>query len=387
MVNFQMDELLRNQIFAIHALAAAGSVTLGNALTYPLDTAKVIIQVGSSSGKPLTTTKALDRVKYLSGYSGLYNGFGWLALGRSLGVGARFGTYEIMAAYFKDGRQYNYLSLSEAFRAGMVAGVAESVITTPFELVKLRAQVASASPPSNYSSMRKKRVVTPLIEKLLRGYTPDRKALNYSVDLLSTLRNKHTNMTGALQAYPWMMTGSGSPPSVTNVRRLPDIISLEGWSSLLRGLRPGLVRDSIYGGVFFTAWEFLHQAMVDWKAIGMNPVPSMDEDIPLSPLAVTFAAGLSGSVAAAASHCFDTAKSRSLCTVVPKFVSLERKFLKWKRPGSRFERWTGIHPADRKVLFNGIGLRMARCGISSFVLVGSYFLIVDQLVSTGNRLT
>lgn len=70
-----------------------------------------------------------------------------------------------------------------------------------------------------------------------------------------------------------------------------------------------------------------------------------------------------------------------------QFVSLERKLLKWKRPGSRFERFTGIHPADRNVLFNGIWLRMARCGVASFFMVGYYFLAVDQLVSRGNRLT
>lgn len=39
---------------------------------------------------------------------------------------------------------------------------------------------------------------------------------------------------------------------------------------------------------------------------------------PLSPLAVSLAAGFSGSVAAAASHCFDTARSRSQCIVLPK---------------------------------------------------------------------
>lgn len=44
-----------------------------------------------------------------------------------------------------------------------------------------------------------------------------------------------------------------------------------------------------------------------------------DEEIgPLSPLAVSLAAGFSGSVAAAASHGFDTAKSRSQCVVLPK---------------------------------------------------------------------
>lgn len=32
---------------------------------------------------------------------GLYNGFGWLALGRVLGVGTRFGIYEILTAFYK----------------------------------------------------------------------------------------------------------------------------------------------------------------------------------------------------------------------------------------------------------------------------------------------
>lgn len=40
-----MDEFLKNQIFATHAVAAVGSVTLSTVLTYPLDTIKTIIQV------------------------------------------------------------------------------------------------------------------------------------------------------------------------------------------------------------------------------------------------------------------------------------------------------------------------------------------------------
>lgn len=40
-----MDELLKNHFFATHAIAAAGSVTLATALTYPLDTVKVLVQV------------------------------------------------------------------------------------------------------------------------------------------------------------------------------------------------------------------------------------------------------------------------------------------------------------------------------------------------------
>ncbi|XP_028093109.1 uncharacterized protein LOC114293272 [Camellia sinensis] len=96
-----MEELMKNQMFATHAVAAAGSVTLGTALTYPLDTIKVLIQVGSVSNKQLTTAQVLDRVKTLSGHAGLYSGFGWLMLGRILGASARFGTYEILTTFYK----------------------------------------------------------------------------------------------------------------------------------------------------------------------------------------------------------------------------------------------------------------------------------------------
>ncbi|KAM3282246.1 hypothetical protein P3S67_025891 [Capsicum chacoense] len=53
-----------------------------------------------------------------------------------------------------------------------------------------------------------------------------------------------------------------------------------------------------------------------------------DEDVgPLSPLAVSLAAGFSGSLAAAASHGFDTAKSRSQCMVLPKACCLTRDLI------------------------------------------------------------
>lgn len=377
-----MDELLKNQVFVSHAVAAAGSVTMGTALTYPLDTIKVLIQVGSSSNKKMTTSQILDRVRKLSGNSGLYSGFGWLALGRILGVGSRFGTYEILTAFCKDGREDNYVYVSEALLAGLAAGAVESFITSPFELIKLRAQVTSASRIPSPTSLPKATTVAPIISRLLPSYSPDIRALNHNISLLSTLTTKHSDLIGALKDYPWMMTGSGKAPSVCDVRRPLDIISLEGWGALWRGLRSGIARDSVFGGIFFSSWQFLHLAMRDWKAVKMNPQPRTDEEIgPLSPLAVSLAAGFSGSLAAAASHAFDTAKSRSQCTVLPKYISMERKLLKWRLPGKSFERLTGIHPADRNILFRGIGLRMARSGIASFVIVGSYFLSVDYLVS------
>ncbi|KAL5734781.1 hypothetical protein ACOSP7_032642 [Xanthoceras sorbifolium] len=374
--------MLEDHLFASHAISALGSVTLGTTVTYPLDTIKVLIQVGSGTSKQLTTAQALNRVRSLSGTHGLYNGLGWLTVGRLFGLGTRFGVYEILTAFYKDGREDNYVYVSEALMAGMAAGAAESFISSPFELMKLRAQVSSASQVQRSTSLAENGAVTPFIRKILHGYTPDLKTLNNSVGLLSILNTKHPNLTGALQDYPWMMTGSGRPPPVYYVRRPFDIISLEGWSALWRGVRSGIVRDSVFGGMFFSSWQFLHRAMLDWKAVGMDPIPRSDEEIgPLSPLAVSLVAGFSGTVAAAASHGFDTAKTRSQCIVLPKYVSMERKLLKWNRPGKRFERFAGIHPKDRNLLFRGIGLRMARSGIASFMIVGSYFAAVDYLIS------
>lgn len=172
-----------------------------------------------------------------------------------------------------DGREDNHVHASEALIAGLIAGVAESLISSPLELIKLRSQVTSASHIPNSSSLTEKVAVAPLMQKLLRGYTPDTKALNYSVGLLSTLTTKHPNMMSELQEYPWMMTGSGRPPSVFSVRKPSEIISLEGWRSLWRGLRSGVARDSVFGGIFFATWQSLHRAMLDWKAVGMNPEP------------------------------------------------------------------------------------------------------------------
>ncbi|KAK6775332.1 hypothetical protein RDI58_026333 [Solanum bulbocastanum] len=41
-----MNELLKNPIFATHAVVAAGSATVATAISYPLDSLKVLVQVG-----------------------------------------------------------------------------------------------------------------------------------------------------------------------------------------------------------------------------------------------------------------------------------------------------------------------------------------------------
>jgi len=80
-----------------------------------------------------------------------------------------------------------------------------------------------------------------------------------------------------------MMTGSGKAPLVCDVWKPSSIISLEGWGALWnwREIRSGLVRDSIFGGVFFSGWQFMHDVMLNWKAVGMDPIPRFEKNIHL----------------------------------------------------------------------------------------------------------
>lgn len=178
--------------------------------------------------------------------------------------------------------------VTEALMAGMVSGAVESLITSPFEIIKLRAQVTSATRLPSSIPLTGNRVVAPVIVKLLNGYTPDMKALSHSVALLSTLTTKSQNLVGALQEYPWMMTGSGRPPAVYDVHKPSKIVSLEGWGTLWRGIRAGIARDSVFGGIFFGSWQFLHRAMLDWKAVGMNPIPRFFQYLLVVPFYVLF---------------------------------------------------------------------------------------------------
>ncbi|MQL72229.1 hypothetical protein Taro_004552 [Colocasia esculenta] len=393
-----MEELLKQHMFAAHAVAATGAVALASSLTHPLDTLKSLLQVLDSRWTLRKCCIEFDlcREFQLTVYCsfslqmihtrlacmyllGLYSGFGWSTVGKFSGMGARFGIYEVLTAFYKDGREDNYVYVSEALSAGIAAGAVEALISTPFELFKLREQVNSASYLQRTFPAKVVEGNT-ISSKLLPGYNPDVKAFSQTVGLLSALP-KHSNMVDGLKGYPWMLAGSGRPPLASEVKGPFNVISLEGWGALWRGLRSGIARDSIFGGVFFSTWQFLHIAMLDWKAIDMNPPPrSIDEIGSVSPLAASLAAGFSGSLAAVASHCFDTAKTRSQCVVTPKYITMERKFLRWNMPGIWLERVTGIHPRDRSILFRGIGLRMARSGITSFAIVGSYLLVVNYFV-------
>eukprot|EP01018_Ginkgo_biloba_P000248 Gb_33349 [translate_table: standard] len=267
----------------------------------------------------MDVSSLVARVHSLCGLSGFYSGVGWMALGRAPALGVRFGTYELLTAFYKDGRDENYVYVSEAFMAGLAAGVLESLVVTPFDLFKLRAQVTSVTRPVMTEHIMPLSGTPSIVSKLLPGYSPDMRQWDRIFRLVSALPNKHPNMIGALQECPWLITGSGQPPFVRDLKGPLGCLSLEGWRVLWRGLQPGIFRDAIFSSFFFSSWQFLHDIVVDWKGYQMNPPPKSLEEIgPLSPLELSITAGFSGALAAAASHSFDTAKSRSQCIVTPK---------------------------------------------------------------------
>jgi len=172
-----------------------------------------------------------------------------------------------------DGREDNYVYYSEAMLAGIAAGAVEAFLCTPFELFKLRNQVSSVVPSRPVSPANVAQESFPLLSKLLPGYVPDMRVWSNTVNLLSDLSPKHPDRLGALKQHPWMLTGSGKPPLPSDVQLPSRVISLEGWGALWRGLRPGIARDCVFGGMFFSTWQFIHTAMLTWKAVNMNPEP------------------------------------------------------------------------------------------------------------------
>ncbi|KAJ0969978.1 hypothetical protein J5N97_022855 [Dioscorea zingiberensis] len=192
-------------------------------------------------------------------------------------------------AEHQNGREDKYVYVSEALLAGIAAGATEAVVCTPFELLKHRRQVSSTSHSRSMGSTKNLIELAPVASKLLPSYNPDLKAWNQTLGVLSTLPEKHSNMAVALKQYPWMLTGSGRPPLASEVKRTADIISLEGWKALWRGLRPGIIRDCVFSGVFFSTWQFFHIGMLNWKALDINPPPRFSFWEPMAFLGGVFA--------------------------------------------------------------------------------------------------
>ncbi|KAL3688174.1 hypothetical protein R1sor_014483 [Riccia sorocarpa] len=368
----------RKALFVRHGTALLGAVGVETAAFYPIDTLKTLLQVNANAGRKLDLSTVVEGVSKSSGFTGLYEGVGWQLLGRLPTLGVRFGVYELMTAFYSDGRGDNHVTLSESFLAGLAAGAVESFISTPFDFVKVRAQITSATTGDvkaqretfNFKSLKS-------LANSPSGFS-DAAHWDRIRRSLSLLPSRHTDIVAELKKYPWLATGSGQPPLVKDVGGFRGAVSLEGWNALWKGLRPGLYRDAMYGGFFFCGWQFLDDLVTEGRAYMMSPPPtSWDEVSPSSPWQLSITAGIAASFAATASHSFDSAKTRAQATVLPKYLTMERKLLKWKAPGSWFESIVGFNPFDRHVLTRGLALRALQHGCGTFALVLTYHTAVQ----------
>jgi len=355
---------------ARHGLAAIAAVATEAALTYPLDTLKTLLQVSANAGKSTGIQAAVNagtrvdvsilasEIRSTFGVSGFYGGVGWQLLGRLSTLGARFGVYELSCAFITDGRTSHQVTISEAFLAGLFAGSVESFVGTPFDILKLRAQLTACSLPLEGATVSK-------------SYSEAQ--WNRAHRCFIGLPHLNPNIVSSLRRDPWLQNGSGHPPLVRDVSGLKRVTDVEGLSTLWRGVRPGMFRDASYAAVFFGSWQFLYELLLELKAFKMEPKPSSLEEIPpLKPWQLTVTAGIAASGAAAVSHTLDTAKTRSQATIIPRHVAMERQFLKWVKPGSWLSRTVGILPFDEPLLWRGLRIRIAQHGLAATALVGGY---------------
>ncbi|CAK7316338.1 mitochondrial brown fat uncoupling protein 1 isoform X1 [Vulpes vulpes] len=134
---------------SVRIAAAAGAACLADLLTFPLDTAKVRLQIqGEGQGQPprapryrgaLGTVAALARTEGLRKlYSGLPAG-----LQRQVGFASlRIGLYDSVLEWLSPG-QGATASLGSRISAGVMTGGAAVIIGQPTEVVKVRLQAQS----------------------------------------------------------------------------------------------------------------------------------------------------------------------------------------------------------------------------------------------------
>ncbi|GJP44628.1 hypothetical protein CLOM_g3998 [Closterium sp. NIES-68] len=168
-----MDGESRSPLFYRHVAAGAAAAVVASAVTYPLDVAKavaqagvahagvaqaVVAQAGAVQGSGMTvgggpggmagSGTAASRAAATSGLSwrnkASFIGFSPHLAGHLPSLAARYTTYHLAAAYQMDGLPpWLPISPPQAAAAGAVGGVTESLLSTPFDLVRTRLLLAT----------------------------------------------------------------------------------------------------------------------------------------------------------------------------------------------------------------------------------------------------
>jgi solute carrier family 25 carnitine/acylcarnitine transporter 20/29 len=118
----------------------------GLAVAYPFDTVKVLLQTQDSK-KPVYrgTVDCIRKIVVRDSLKGLYRGMSSPMAGVTVVNAIVFGVYGNTQRYMSDPN-----SLYSHFVAGSMAGICQSVICSPMELVKTRLQLQQTGAAQKY---------------------------------------------------------------------------------------------------------------------------------------------------------------------------------------------------------------------------------------------
>lgn len=119
---------------------------------YPFDLVKTKMQVAHGKGNEASAAYVIRETINKHGVKGLFRGLSFPLLSGGLINGILFGTYGSVAEILHE-RGVSHLSLQQVWAAGTIAGVIQSFVNCPVELIKCKMQVSHGSETVNSLSI------------------------------------------------------------------------------------------------------------------------------------------------------------------------------------------------------------------------------------------
>jgi len=117
---------------------------------YPFDLVKTKMQMSFGKGRESSATNVLQDTIQQHGFRGLFRGLSFPLVTGGLINGVLFGTYGSVGELL-DKQGINHLDLHKVLFAGSIGGVAQSFVTCPVELIKVKMQISHGS--SHFTSL------------------------------------------------------------------------------------------------------------------------------------------------------------------------------------------------------------------------------------------
>ncbi|XP_074466750.1 uncharacterized protein LOC141752608 [Sebastes fasciatus] len=338
---------------AVKVFGAGLAACIADLITFPLDTAKVRLQIqgegqkveGASAVKYRGVVGTITTMVRTEGPSSLYNGL-VAGLQRQMSFASiRIGLYDTMKQFYTRGTER--AGIVTRLMAGCTTGAMAVALAQPTDVVKVRfqAQVRLADGGRRYNStLEAYRTIArdEGVRGLWKGAMPNitRNAIVncaelVTYDLIKELILKYDLMTDNLPCHFTAAFGAGfcatvvaSPVDVVKTRFMNStegkyrsaincavtMVRNEGPSAFYKGFMPSFLRLGSWNIVMFVTYEQIKRSMTNaqqswespfWKMVGFGPA-----DVPPSAAVKFIGAGTAGCIADLLTFPLDTAKVR-----------------------------------------------------------------------------